>query len=85
MLADTPRAHGLAEDGPCRGRYLGMEIEADLVRRKRTSSIPLLDEKHFVGAMCDPIEGHLDPYGTTHAYAKSARIGGRRDRRSTRA
>ena len=26
--------------------------------------------------MWDPIEGHLDPYGTTHAYAKSARIAG---------
>ena len=27
-----------------------------------------------------PLDGHLDPSGTTHAYAKAARIGGRRDR-----
>ncbi len=33
---------------------------------------PLMDEKHFVGAMWDPVEGHLDPSGTTHAYAKAA-------------
>lgn len=37
---------------------------------------PLLDEKHVAGAMYDPIEGHLDPYGVTHAYAKSAKKGG---------
>ncbi|MDP6329462.1 MAG: FAD-dependent oxidoreductase, partial [SAR324 cluster bacterium] len=30
------------------------------------------DPKHFVGAVYDPIEGHLDPYGTTWAYAKAA-------------
>src|SRR3984893_5592688 len=37
---------------------------------------PLMDKKHFKGAMYDPIEGHVDPYGVTHAYAKSAQIGG---------
>ena len=36
----------------------------------------MIDEKYFVGAMWDPIEGHLDPYGTAHAYAKSARLAG---------
>ena len=34
---------------------------------------PLMDETKFVGAMWDPVEGHLDPSGTTHAYAKAAR------------
>ena len=34
---------------------------------------PLLDESQFVGAIWDPVEGHLDPSGTTHAYAKAAR------------
>jgi dimethylglycine dehydrogenase len=37
---------------------------------------PILDEKCFIGALWDPIEGHLDPSGTTHAYAKAARIAG---------
>jgi dimethylglycine dehydrogenase len=37
--------------------------------REAKDLLPLIDERHFVGAMWDPIEGHLDPYGTTHAYA----------------
>ena len=40
---------------------------------------PLIDESYFVGAIYDPIEGPLDPYGVTHAYAKS-----RADRRARR-
>ena len=35
-----------------------------------------MEEKHFVGAMLDAADGNLDPAGTTHAYAKSARIAG---------
>ncbi len=35
---------------------------------------PLMDETNFVGALWDPVEGHLDPSGTTHAYAKAARM-----------
>lgn len=58
-----------------RGKYMGMESEiVDVKEAKKL--FPLLDEKYFVGAMWEPIEGHLDPYGTTHAYAKSARING---------
>ena len=36
----------------------------------------MLEEKHFLGAIYDPIEGHVDPYGVTHAYAKAAQMGG---------
>ncbi len=38
--------------------------------------MPLMDPDQFVGALYDPVEGHLDPYGTTHAYAKSAKKNG---------
>ena len=58
-----------------RGRYLGMETEIISVAEAK-EKLPLLEEKYFVGAMWDPVEGHLDPYGTTNAYAKSAKIGG---------
>ena len=34
---------------------------------------PLLEEKYFVGALYDPDEGSVDPYGVTHAYAICAR------------
>ena len=34
---------------------------------------PLLEEKYFVGALYDAVEGSVDPYGVTHAYAICAR------------
>src|SRR5207244_1221185 len=45
---------------------------------------PLMDKKHFVGALYDPIEGHVDPAGVTNAYAKAARMGGAEVHRFTR-
>src|ERR1700745_2674916 len=48
-----------------------MELELVSVTEAK-KLFPLMEEKHFVGAMYDPIEGHVDPYGVTHAYAKSA-------------
>src|SRR2546421_3523832 len=45
---------------------------------------PIIDKRHFVGALLDPIEGHVDPYGVTHAYAKAAQIGGAEIIRHTR-
>ena len=35
--------------------------------------MPLLDPSCFVGALETIVDGHLDPSGTTHAYAKAAR------------
>jgi len=36
----------------------------------------MVNTKGIIGALYDPLDGHLDPYGTTHAYAKAARMGG---------
>jgi dimethylglycine dehydrogenase len=75
QLADTPERLEWLKMAHARGRYLGMETEMiSMEEAKRL--VPLIDESYFVGAMWDPVEGHLDPYGTTHAYAKSARIAG---------
>ena len=75
MLAGTPERLDWLKMTVARGRYLGMDLELiDMTETKKR--FPLLDEKHFVGAIYDPIEGHVDPYGVTHAYAKSAQIGG---------
>src|SRR5262249_55886555 len=38
----------------------------------------------FVGALYDPIEGHVDPAGVTNAYAKAARVQGAEVYRFTR-
>ena len=58
-----------------RNRYLGVPTELIPVKEAK-KYWPLLDEKQFIGAMYHPLEGHLDPSGTTHAYAKAARMQG---------
>ena len=75
QLADTPERLEWLKMAHARGRYLGMETEIISIREAK-EMLPLVSEKHFVGAMWDPIEGHLDPSGTTHAYAKAARAKG---------
>jgi dimethylglycine dehydrogenase len=58
-----------------RSRYLGLDTEL-LSAAEAKKLFPLLEDKYFVGAMLDAADGNLDPSGTTHAYAKSARIAG---------
>ncbi len=83
MLAGTRERLDWLKMAKARGRYLGMELELISVAEAK-KLFPLLEERHFVGAMFDPIEGHVDPYGVTHAYAKSAQIGGAEVVRHTR-
>ena len=72
MMADTPERMDFLRLAHAKGRYLGMETEL-ITPSEAKAMFPLMDEKNFVGAMWDPVEGHLDPSGTTHAYAKAAR------------
>ena len=83
MLAGTQERLDWLKMAKARGRYLGMDLEIISVD-EAAKLFPLLDKKHFKGAMYDPIEGHVDPYGVTHAYAKSAQIGGAEIVRHTR-
>jgi dimethylglycine dehydrogenase len=83
MLAGTRERLDWLKMAKARGRYLGMDLEIISVD-EAAKLFPLLDKKHFAGAMFDPIEGHVDPYGVTHAYAKSAQIGGAEIVRHTR-
>src|SRR5882757_2400066 len=74
MLAGTPERLDWLRMTQARGRYLGMHL--DLVSMDEAQRLmPLIDKRHFVGALYDPIEGHVDPSGVTHAYAKSAQLG----------
>ena len=75
LLADTPERMEWLKMAHARARYLGLETEL-LTAKEAKQLLPLIEEKYFVGAMLDAADGNLDPYGTTHAYAKSARIGG---------
>src|SRR5277367_5344456 len=83
MLAGTPQRMDWLKMAQARGRYLGMELEL-LSAAEAKKIYPLMDTRHFVGAMYDPIEGYVDPYGVTHAYAKSAQLAGAEIIRQTR-
>ncbi|MGB1345226.1 MAG: GcvT family protein [Amylibacter sp.] len=71
MMADSPERMDFLRMTHARGRCLGMETEL-ITPSEAKAMFPLMDESHFVGALWDPVEGHLDPSGTTHAYAKAA-------------
>jgi len=72
MMADTPERMDFLRLVHAKGRYLGMDTEL-ITPSEAKAMYPLMDETNFVGAMWDPVEGHLDPSGTTHAYAKAAK------------
>jgi dimethylglycine dehydrogenase len=83
LLAGTPERLDWLKMTQARGRYLGMDLQLLSVAEAK-KMYPLLDETHFVGALFDPIEGHVDPYGVTHAYAKAAQLAGAQIQRQTR-
>ena len=75
FLAATPERFDWLKSMHAKGRYLGMDTEI-ISPTEAAEIFPLLDPSKFVGAMSDPLEGHLDPSGTTWAYAKAARKNG---------
>ena len=72
MLADTPERLDWLRMAQARGRYLGMHMDIISIAEAKVLN-PLLEERYFVGALYDPDEGSVDPYGVTHAYAICAR------------
>jgi dimethylglycine dehydrogenase len=56
-------------------RFMGLETEIVTPDEIRTIA-PITNLDGIIGALYDPLDGHLDPSGTTHAYAKAARMGG---------
>jgi dimethylglycine dehydrogenase len=58
-----------------RHRVLGLSTQ--LISPAEVGKLcPLIDTSDIYGALYDPMEGHLDPSGATHAYAKAARMQG---------
>ena len=58
-----------------KARYMGLDqefISLEEVKKKH----PLIDPKHYISALWDPIDGEVDPSGVTYAYAKSAKVHG---------
>ena len=56
-------------------RYMGLETE--IVTPEEIARLaPVTNIEGIIGGLYDPLDGHLDPSGTTHAYARAARMGG---------
>lgn len=72
MLASTVERMDWLKGLVAKGTYLG--IKADIISPEEAHELmPLLDPSQFVGGIKTYVDGHLDPSGVTHAYAKAAR------------
>ncbi len=58
-------------------RYMGLDTRIVGPEEIRALS-PITNTDGVIGGLYDPLDGHLDPYGTTHAYAKAAQMAGAR-------
>ena len=76
MLAGTDARMDFLKLARAKARYLGMQDMEIISLDEAERLFPLMDKSQFVGAMYNADEGHLDPSGTTHAYAKAAQIQG---------
>jgi dimethylglycine dehydrogenase len=60
-----------------RAKHRFMGLETEIIGPEEIAKIaPVTNVEGILGALYDPLDGHLDPSGTTHAYAKAARMGG---------
>ncbi|MFT7533395.1 MAG: dimethylglycine dehydrogenase, partial [Gammaproteobacteria bacterium] len=71
-LASTPERMDFLKAERAKHRYMGLDTE--IVGPDEIPAIsPITNTEGVLGALYDPLDGHLDPSGTTHAYAKAAR------------
>lgn len=82
-VAATPERWNVLRAEHARQRVLGLETR--LVGAAEIRDLcPIMDTRSVLGAIYDPNEGHLDPSGATHAYAKAAVLAGARIHRHTK-
>ena len=74
-LADNQERFDMLLAERAKHRYMGLETE--IVGPEEIAKIaPVSNIEGILGGLYDPLDGHLDPSGTTYAYAKAARLGG---------
>ncbi|AXI46857.1 glycine cleavage system protein T [Sulfitobacter sp. SK012] len=74
-LADNQDRFDMLLAERAKHRFMGLETE--IVTPEEIKKIaPVTNIDGIIGGLYDPLDGHLDPSGTTHAYAKAARMGG---------
>ena len=60
-----------------RAKHKHMGLDTRMVSPEEIGELsPITNLDGIVGGLYDPLDGHLDPSGTTHAYARAARMGG---------
>ncbi|MCA8870056.1 MAG: FAD-dependent oxidoreductase [Rhodobacteraceae bacterium] len=74
-LADTPARMDMLKAERAKHRFMGLETE--IVSPEEIGRLsPITNIKGIVGGLYDPLDGHLDPSGTTHAYIRAAKMAG---------
>ena len=74
-LADSQERLDMFKAERAKHRFMGLETEI-LTPEEIKARAPIVNIDGVVGGLFDPLDGHLDPSGTTQAYAKAARMGG---------
>lgn len=74
-LATTPQRMDYLKAERAKHQYMGLNTEIVGPEEIRKLS-PITNTDGVIGALYDPLDGHLDPYGTTHAYATAAKMKG---------
>ena len=74
-LAGTPERMDFLKAARAMHRHMGLDTELVTPQEIRQLS-PITNTEGVLGALYDPLDGHLDPSGTTHAYAKGAQMQG---------
>ncbi|HEX9771119.1 MAG TPA: FAD-dependent oxidoreductase [Kiloniellales bacterium] len=81
-LASTPERLDYLKQERAKARYMGLDTE--FISLEEAAELnPLIDPDQYLGALFEPLDGHIDPSGVTQAYAKSARHYGAEVHRNT--
>ena len=74
LAADRDRMDMLVAE---RAKHKHMGLDTRIVSPAEIAELaPVTNVDGILGGLYDPLDGHLDPSGTTQAYAKAARMGG---------
>ncbi|QDC09708.1 FAD-dependent oxidoreductase [Oceanicola sp. D3] len=74
-LAETPERFDMLKAERAKHRYMGLDTR--IVTPDEIAELAeLVNLDGILGGLYDPLDGHLDPSGTTHAYARAAKLAG---------
>ena len=74
-LADNQDRFDMLVAERAKHRYMGLDTE--IIGPAEIAKIaPITNLDGIIGGLYDPLDGHLDPSGVTHAYARAAKMGG---------